>query len=382
MSSRSIIPILAVCLFFFTGCEGIKNIQDLTYIVAIGMDYDEMEEEYVIYLQGLNFANVAKQEGGKPVQEVPSFVASARGKTLNLAVSELYKKSEPPIYFGHVKTLVLSQRLIQSKSKEVLEEVARNRSLRHTLRVVTTEEDIEQIFSIKALFNYPAIYTVLFKGKTQGMEENELQPTTLLYFLRSYYEPMGIAKLPAISIDKDTWKADKSLPVLFIDGYSVYQQQSYVKKILIEDAVLLDWLVDEEIAIDREVKDGDELVAAVELASPKMKITYDKHATAPTFSIKISARADLLEKLQDVSIEELKKSIEEDIKKQVIVLYESGVESKLDLLNAGEAWYRKYPKAYKELKDSNQFYLDRDSLKEVNVDIQIFHFNTYEYERR
>jgi Ger(x)C family germination protein len=380
VNSKGILSIL-VCIFLLTGCGGIKNIQDLTYIVAIGMDYDEAEEEYIVYLQGLNFANVAKQEGGKPVEEIPSFVGTARGKTLNLAVSELYKKAEPPIYFGHVSTLLVSQRLIKSKSKEVLEEIARNKSLRHTLRVVTTEESIEEIFSIKALFNYPAVYTVLFKGKTQGLAQNELQPTTLLHFLRSYYEPMGIAKLPSVSIDDSTWHTDKEFPVLYLNGYSVYQQQTYVKNIPLDDAIFLEWMVAGEIAIDREVREGEELVAAVKLSSPKLKITYEKDTPSPSFTIELSSRADLLEKLKDVSVDELKKNLEEDIKKQVMGLYDKGVESKLDLLNTGEKWYRKHPKAFKELKASNNFYLEKESLKEVKVDIQIFHFNSYEYDR-
>ncbi|TYS68097.1 Ger(x)C family spore germination protein [Sutcliffiella horikoshii] len=369
-----------LCILLLTGCGGAKNIQDLTYIVAIGMDYDEMEEEYIVYLQGLNFANVAKQEGGKPSEPIPSFVGSARGKTLNLAVSDLYSKSEPPVYFGHVKTLVLSQRLINSKSKEVLEEVARNKSLRHRLRIVTTEARIEEIFSVNALFEYPAMYTVLFKGKASGMAQDELEPTSLLYFLRSYYEPMGVAKIPTVAIDTNSWRSDKEYPVLYFGGYSIFQQQAFVKNITLEDAVLLDWLVEKEIALNHPVKDGEELIAAVKLASPKMKITYDKDKSNPSFSIELSVRADLLEKLTDVSVDKLKKVLEDDIKTQVLSLYEQGVESKMDLLNAGEKWYRKHPKAFKELKDSKNFYLQKDSLKEVKVDVQIFHFNSYEYE--
>ena len=96
-----IIPFITGCLMF-TGCSGLKNIQDLTYIVAIGLDYDEEKQEYTAYLQGLNFANVAKQEGAKPIEPIPIFIASASGETLNLAVSKLYKKSEPPVFFGHV----------------------------------------------------------------------------------------------------------------------------------------------------------------------------------------------------------------------------------------------------------------------------------------
>ncbi|MEH7444651.1 hypothetical protein V7201_20245 [Bacillus sp. JJ1122] len=71
--------VLAGCLFL-TGCSNIKNIQDLTYIVAIGMDYDQETKQYTAYIQGLNFANVAKQEGGRPAEPLPIFIASAMEK--------------------------------------------------------------------------------------------------------------------------------------------------------------------------------------------------------------------------------------------------------------------------------------------------------------
>ena len=220
-----------IIIFFFscfllTGCVGLKNIQDLTYIVAIGMDYDEEKGEYIAYLQGLNFASVAKQEGARTGETPPNFIASATGETLNLAVGKLYKTSEPPLYFGHVKTVVLTNRLIQSKSKEVLEEIGRNRSLRPTLRIVTTEEDIHEVFNVKALFDYPAIYTVLFKERREELATDELKPTTLMEFLKTYYEPMGIAKLPSIKIDRESWTADKAYPVLYLMAIALFNIKS------------------------------------------------------------------------------------------------------------------------------------------------------------
>lgn len=117
--------ICIVSCLLLTSCSGLKNIQDLTYIVAIGLDYDKESKEYTAYLQGLSFANVGKQEGGKPSEPVPIFVASAKGETLNLAVSNLYKMSEPPLFFGHVKTLILTQAIVENKFNEVMKEIGR-----------------------------------------------------------------------------------------------------------------------------------------------------------------------------------------------------------------------------------------------------------------
>lgn len=377
---KQMLLIVIISCFFLTGCTGLKNIQDLTYIVAIGMDYDKEKQEYKVFLQGLNFANVAKQEGSRPVEPIPIYVATATGETLNLAVRDLYKKAEPPLFFGHVSTLLLSKNVVTQKFQEVIEEVGRNRSLRPTLRVVVTEEDISEVFNIKALFNYPAVYTVLFKKNSHEMAQDEIKPTTLMKFLRAYYEPMGVAKIPYVKIDKDSWKADKDFPILFFDGYAVFQQQQYMKELPFDDAVYVNWLLEKRVTLDQKIEKEGKLVAAVKFTSPKMKIKYEKGASSPIFSLDISANADLLEKLEDTPIEELEKLIEEEIKKRVTSLFEQSVEQKIDILNVGEQWYRKHPKEYQKLKKEKTFYLNNQSLKDVKVNVDIFHFNSYKYD--
>jgi spore germination protein KC len=376
-----IIPFITGCLML-TGCSGLKNIQDLTYIVAIGLDYDEEKQEYTAYLQGLNFANVAKQEGAKPIEPIPIFIASASGETLNLAVSKLYKKSEPPIFFGHVETLVLSKRVVKHRFREVIEEVGRNRSLRHTMRIITTEEKIPDIFNIKALFNYPAVYTVLYKKNTDDVFQDEIKPLKLMHFLREFYEPMGVAKLPSVKIDYDSWKAEKDYPVLFFDGFAIFQKQKFMKDLSMNDAVFINWLLEKRVSLDQKVVEDDQLVAAIKLSSPKMKIKYVKGKTSPQFTIEISAQADLLEKIKEIPIDKLIKLIEADIKTKVMRIYNEGLEKNTDLLNVGEKWFREHPQQYQKLMRTSNFYLDKNSLKNVKVDVQIFHFNSYKYEQK
>ncbi|KEZ48905.1 spore gernimation protein GerC [Metabacillus indicus] len=374
--------VILCCVLFLTGCSGVKNIQDLTYIVAIGMDFDETEEEYIVSLQGLNFANVAKQEGAKSVDPVPIFIATARGETLNMAVSKLYGKSEPPLYFGHVNTLLVTNRLIQSKASEVLEEIGRNRSLRPTMKVFTTEEKIEDVFNTPALFNYPAIYTVLFKAKISQLAQNELKAITMMDFLRDYYEPMGTAKIPSVKIDESSWKANQDYPILYLNGFSTFQHQEYKTDIPLDHAVIINWLTEKGISVDRRVEKAGKLAAAVRLGEPKMEIMYDETADKPKFSIEISVSADLLEKIQkDLTMNGLKKQIEEDIKAKVESIYNEGVENKLDILDAGEKWYRKHPKQFQQLKKNRTFYLDQESLTEMKVNVEILHFNSYKFKR-
>ncbi|WP_226647596.1 Ger(x)C family spore germination C-terminal domain-containing protein [Mesobacillus subterraneus] len=379
MRNSCLISLIVGCLML-SGCSNVKNIQDLTYIVAIGMDYDPEKEEYTAYLQGLNFANVAKQEGSRPTEPIPIFIASAKGETLNLAVSKLYNRTEPPLFFGHVITLLLSQSIVTHRFSEVIEEVGRNRSLRPTLRVMCTDESIQEVFNIKALFNYPAIYTVLYKKGDTDLYQDELKPTTIMDFLREYNEPMGTAKLPSVKIDQESWSANKNYPVLYVDGLEIFQQQQYTNFLPFDEAILIDWLLEKKVSLTQRAEEGGQLAAVVKLATPKMKIKYGKDPDAPRFLLEVTAQADLLEKVRDIPLEKLKKVIEDDLKKRLIAVYSNGVKNKADLLNVGEKWYRTSPKEYEKLKRTKAFYLEEDSLKDVKVDVQILHFNSYKYD--
>ncbi|MGF2614321.1 Ger(x)C family spore germination protein [Rossellomorea vietnamensis] len=382
MRKLKIFLTVLLAVFSLSGCSSLKNIQDLTYIVSMGMDYDEESKEFNVFIQGLNFANVAKQEGSRPTEPVPIFVASASGETLNLAVSKLYKKSEPPLFFGHVVTLVLTENVMKQKFQEVINEIGRNRSLRPTLRVVVSKEKLEDTLTTKALFDYPAIYTVLFKGKGNELSQDEIKPMILMNFLRDYYEPMGAAKVPTVKIDKESWEADKEFPVLYFDGYAVFQHQEYRANLNFQDALLTNWISEKGVVIDHKVEKDGELIAAVKLSSPKMKIKYEEDPEKPKFSITLSLQGDLLEKVKDIPLKDLEAIIIKDFKKKLTSLYETGVENQTDILDAGEKWYREHPQKYKELKESKKFYLDKNSLTDVRVNVTMVHFNSYKYDTK
>ncbi|MEH7335755.1 hypothetical protein V7161_24325, partial [Neobacillus drentensis] len=72
----------------------------------------------------------------------------------------------------------------------------------------------------------------------------------------------------------------------------------------------------------------------------------------------------------------------DEIKRKVVTLYLDGVENKTDLLNVGEKWYRKRPKKFSALEKHDGFYLDKNSLTDIKVKVEMFHFNNYLYYQR
>ncbi|TMU88389.1 Ger(x)C family spore germination protein [Bacillus sp. BHET2] len=364
-----------------TGCTGSKNIQDLTYIVSIGLDYDETTDEYSAFLQGLNFANVAKQEGSRPTEPIPTFVGSAKGKTLNMAVSKLYKVSRPPLFFGHTKTLVLSKNVLKYKFKEVLEDIGRNRSLRPSLQVFVTDMSIEEIFNAKGLFDYPPVYTVLLtEEKSEGIQ-NEIDSTSLMHFLREYYEPMGTALIPNIKIDHQSWRAGEEVTSLFLDGYSVFQDSTFKGDISANDSMTVDWLKNKKNSLDYALYKEDEILSTFKLTADEPKVKYNKdHSNFPEFSLEVSVEAELIEKINNMPYNELQATLQKSLEEKITKVYKKGIEKQMDLLDVGERWYRFHPQKFKELDErGDMFYLTHDSLKQVKVKVDIKHFNAYRY---
>lgn len=79
------------------GCWDITEPQRMYYINAVGVDYQN--DEYIVYLQVINFADVAKSI--QPSATVaPAEVGRATGKTIEEAIYKLYRSSDQEIFWG------------------------------------------------------------------------------------------------------------------------------------------------------------------------------------------------------------------------------------------------------------------------------------------
>ncbi|VXB76865.1 conserved exported hypothetical protein [Bacillus sp. 349Y] len=375
------IVLLTAVMLVLTGCSGLKNIQDLSYIVAIGVDYDEAEEEFTIYLQGLNFSNVAKQEGTRSSEPIPNLIGVSKGKTINLAVGKLYKKSKPTLFYGHIKSVVVTESVLQHTFDDVLEVFGRNRSLRPNLLIFSTNEKLDEVFAAKGPYDYPPIYTVLLTEENHESLREEIGGTSLMRFRREYNEPMGAAMLPIISIDRHTWKGDDTNASLMISGLDLFQHGAYQGKVSGEKAIFTNWLNSSNCKINYDLYIDGDLVAVFYMTAGSLKKSFHGEEKNPEFDLKLNVQAELVEIIKSTSYDRLKEALRTSIEKDIRDLYEFGIREETDLLHVGDGYYRRHPKRYKELKNHYAFFLDSKSLQGTDVNVKISNFNTYNYEK-
>ena len=64
---KRILMLLSMLSLLLSGCWDNKEVQDINYITALGIDYKD--NKYIIYVQMLDFATIAKQESSKPTEK-------------------------------------------------------------------------------------------------------------------------------------------------------------------------------------------------------------------------------------------------------------------------------------------------------------------------
>lgn len=364
MKKILLIIMISSQLFLLSGCWGAKEIQSQTYITGVGLDY--AEGEFTVYIQALNFANVAKQEGGSSLQEAsPIFIGESKGKTIQAALSKLEQKVALPLYYGHVKTILLSETVIKEQMKSVIEFIGQNSSLRYNIWFFGTKLDIKEILTGESFFNYPSIYTILHNPEILITSNFFIPIEKYNKFISTYYQPVGTQIIPALEMIKAHFSEDeKKKNVAAVTGGFVISQQQYKGWVNKEDLVGLKWLSKEATNIPLSL--FEEKVSVI-IQKPKRTIKVVK-GHKPSYHLIVKANAVLTQNEEDMSIDKIKKELENKIKSELLETMKKSEEINADLLNISEKTYRYHVKKWSV---SAIHSIDKESIEHIEVKIHI-----------
>ena len=80
-----------------SGCWDVNEAQRMYYVDGLGIDYKD--GQYVIYMQLINFINVAKSEYPYP-QTVQAEVGQSKGKTMEEELYKLFQSVDQKVFWG------------------------------------------------------------------------------------------------------------------------------------------------------------------------------------------------------------------------------------------------------------------------------------------
>ncbi|MBD2863453.1 Ger(x)C family spore germination protein [Paenibacillus oceani] len=376
---RPLLFLQAVLLLLLSGCWDAKEIQDVAYVSAIGVDYED--QLYRVYVQLISFGNVAKTEGATvgTAQKAPIWVGTGVGQSLNEAFFDLYGTSQLRLFWGHVTSLVYSERFIRKGLNELIDLVNRYREIRYTKWVFGTSEPIDKLFATSPLFNLTPLSSILHQPGEPFRQNSVVVPLQSQRFISLFNEPAETVLLPRLELHKGNWKMEqKPLGMLRMHGAFAFAGGKFVGTVQHESFTGLRWLHPETIRTPLHVYKNGELVAALVMNKPKPRLECSARPSEGQVKcrLRLTVHGSINELSADIGLSALEHEAAAAIENQIRDAYQAGVKQKLDLLQIGNTLYKKQPAQWHELF-ADQFPLNEQSLESIQVQAHILFTGKY-----
>lgn len=359
-----------------SGCWNSKDIQDLAYITALGLDY--VNEEYVIYAQVLNFSNVAKSESSEAGKPVPVWVGRGNGSTWSEALISLHKASQNPLYWGQIKAIVCSEEVLKQGVELAYETMNRYREIRYNIYIFATNEPLEKLLVQKAILNMSPIDTLLITPEQSYKLRSYILPKDGFRIISEINEPGASTRFPSIVINKNLWYEDEQKkPMLQINGAYYYEKNHYIGWLSESDLAGVRWSDRNFGRSPLTIPNKEDPVATLILENPHYKRELRMHDGNPEYTIQLELTGYVHGLIQTTPVEEMKTMAEDAVRKEILTSYKKGFEKKIDVFKLQHMLYLNHPQAFKKLSEDNRFFLTEDSLSKVDVQIKLIHSGRY-----
>lgn len=367
MKSFIILMILITLSLLLTGCWGAKKIEGEVYITALGFDYKNGKFE--VYTQGLNFGNIAKQDGAK-IEDLPILIGEAKDEGLLSAYGVLEQNTAMPLNLGHVQAIILSERVIKEKMADVIDIMGQSPNLRYNLFLFGTKENLKELLQTHSFFNYSQLYSIIHRPDQLIQQNYSLPILRYNQFTSRYYRPIGTIMIPSLSIDKAHFSEGKQKQIATINGEYIMSQKQYKGWLNKEDLSGLRWFSKGTQGFSVRVATK---TVAVKIKNPKTNIMVLK-GNKPLYRISVKGQAALFQNSDNKTYRKMQSELNKKIKNDILTTIQKGGELNTDVLNLSEMSY-KYHLNQWDIGAIRRFNLH--SVKDIKVDIEIIESGKY-----
>ncbi len=366
-----------------TGCWDIKAIQDVNYFTGIGIDY--VDRKYVVYVQQLDFSSVAKQQGMQKNQSPAKvWIGQASGRSLSEAVMELYQTAQQTIFWGHLNTVVVSERFLKSKKIiEVFDALTRSPEIRMTPWIFGTKEDIPEVFSTLAFFYLSPVNTILYAPESSFRQKSVIAPIRMFRFIRELRDPGCTVKIPSIGISKDTWEVNKKIdPKLEMNGYFLLHKETYKQWYSLEQIEGFKWMNPDTRLSRLLLQQEGAPLATLRIMRPKTKIRISGGEGEPKVTFQLNLRAEMLELWQPVSELEIENAAKRKVRDELMVAFRNSMNNGADLFGIEHELYRKHYELWKRLTRDGQTAFVPARIPDIDVNVRLSDTGMYRLDRK
>lgn len=364
---------ILVCLtsLLLSGCWDNNEVQDINYITALGVDYKD--EKYIIYVQMLDFATIAKQESNKQTEKAPIWVGRGTGTTLTEALVDLYTSSQQRVSWGHVTALVLTEAVLKPKQlSQVFDLTNRSQEIRYTKWIYGTKDKMEDLFTVSPFFQLSPLHSLLHEPRESYVQFSFIRPIQFVNFIRLYREKAATVLLPSLHISTQNWSENlKQHPILEVNGGFLIKNKELMGWLPRSDLLGTRWLASNNTHAAVVVQADGEAVGSIRLEKPQSTIEVIRKPNDVSYRIKLNVIGTVQNIYKQVGIKEMKRLTEDTLRKELQNTFHKAALIHADPYELCLQLYRTDPKLWKKLVEQKKEIYDETPLElDVNVNIR------------
>lgn len=303
---------LFIFCFLLTGCYDYQELNDLSIVSSIAIDYKE--EEYIVNLEVIE----TTKEGSST--KLSSKLIHGSNSNLIEAFNNAMKNTNKKVYMEHIKLLVFSEDMAKKGILPIIDYVIRNTKISSNYRMVVTK-DIDKLYNLEI--------------------ENDIVSNLITDTINYGIEPTNTDNVDIIASYLVTNSKDISIPYVDIDDKSIVIDNVAVfegdKLLYIDNNRMYEFLILDSNDINFE-NDGN--VVNINKKDIKYEVKSNK------IVITISGFGKVMQVNDNINLEIkdsyaiLEKLINSKIEDEVTLYLDNTLEKDIDLLGLKNIYYK------------------------------------------
>lgn len=370
MKKIKLILFLLVSIFYLTGCWDSDELEEMLYIHSIGLDY--RDDRYIIYAQLFNFQSLPTDEGAGG-EETQVTVGVGEGTTVVEAVHDLYSATQRRIFWGHLSSIIFSESVLEGDIEGGLDVISRFHEIRPTPWIYASNEPLDELLNTLPALGVNVIFSLFGQPVESYEQSSKVKPIKYNRFNLERSEPGRTVAIPVLNIAESKW-FDKagSKPNLDVSSVAIISNENYFGILNEEDAKGIRWYQEETERTPLVIYDSEGQVSGlVVLKVRESKVIPNSFEEQVTFNMKVEVGGSLIEMSHEITEKEVKKSIENQIIKELRHTYDRGLNINADVYNFSYQLFREKPQLWKELTNDGQLSLNEESLSDIKVQVYL-----------
>ena len=190
-----IIPIL-ISLFILPGCWDYLEYENMAVISAIGIDYNQQNDEFVISLQKLSStkSGPTSVEGSTTQVNKVGAVHSIKCKTIYEGMAKAQSTISNKLFFGYTNILIIGEDAAKYKLLDIVDLMDRTPSLRAKTKIAIVKNAVDSLSTVDYSKTMPSSHEL-----TNLIEQSKYSGASRPVSIQDFEAMLAISGLEAVA---------------------------------------------------------------------------------------------------------------------------------------------------------------------------------------